>query len=70
MLYCNDCRHLTRGYSRPLCFARKETEEDIVNGRYFKVRTAREARTDPTLCGIDAKWFEPKRSLWRWLFNN
>jgi len=53
MKFCKDCKH----YDSGLCMS--HPEQNMVDGGPL-IRIGIGTRMDETLCGRDAKWFEPK----------
>jgi hypothetical protein len=54
MKFCKDCKQL----NDQTCMA----SGDFVTGEHLP---ARQARTDNTQCGPNARWFEPAKDDWR-----
>lgn len=60
-LICADCQHYSH-YG--LCKYGGPQEIDMVTG-VKSYRIAAATREDENLCGLSARWFEPRRTWWR-----
>ena len=69
MKFCKDCKYFKRSINENDCHHKNALQEvDLVYGKN-KYHIAKYCRMSSTLCGIEAKWFEPKDEPKKFIFH-
>ena len=59
--FCVNCKHCTAVFGNSYSCISPEIAKDLVTGRRYSL-SCRDVRYDENLCGLEAKWFEPKET--------